>query len=224
MRTRLIEAMWLPWLVAIGVIGACGGKANGPGTTLDAYSNALGKRDFGAAYGLMSSKFKDQHSKEDFVRMMEENALEADETAAQLRNPRKRLVVTAEFQYGLDDTMSLIRERGAWRIASNPIQFYSQDTPREALRSFLRAYRLKRWDIMLRFIPNNYRETMDIEKLKRQFEGESQENIEEIMLGIEASIDAPIKDNGNEARMKYGEDNEVEMIREEGLWKIQDID
>ena len=42
-------------------------------------------------------------------------------------------------------------------IATNPLGFYDQSTPKAALRSFIRAYRLERWDIMLRFVPSSYR-------------------------------------------------------------------
>lgn len=220
----MVRSYYRVVLVIMSFSLACGGSDKGPGTTLDAYSDALGKRDFAAAYKLMSTTFRDQHSEAEFIRMMKENSVEAQETAAHLRNPDKELVITAEFQFGLDERMKLIRERGTWRVSNNPIQFYNQTTPREALRSFLRAYRLKRWEIMLRLVPELYRKTMDVDKLRMQFEGESQEDIDSMMQRIEASVDAPIKDNGNEARMKYGDNSEVEFIRENGQWKIQDLD
>ena len=62
--------------------------------------------------------------------------------------------------------MRLIQEGGQWRIATNPLGFYDQSTPKAALRSFIRAYRLERWDVMLRFVPNSYREKMTKEKMQ----------------------------------------------------------
>jgi hypothetical protein len=212
-------------VLAVTVMGiGCRSSAQGPGAALDAYSKALRKQDYAAAYELMSSSFRDKHSKEEFVRMMKENSDEASETAERLRVKPKEMAVTAEFRYGLGDRMRLIREGDSWRIASNPIQLYSQATPREALRSFVRAYKLKRWDVMLRFVPNVYRERMDVAKLQRQFEGESREDVDVMMKMLEANIDEPITDKGDEARMTYGERYEVKFIREDGLWKIRDID
>lgn len=210
-------------LMVAALCMACGPKAGGPGTTVDAYANALARQDYATAYGFMSATFRDQHSKEEFVRMMKENAAEANETAARLRSPNREMNVTAEFRFGLGETMRLVREGGAWRIAKNPIQFYTQSTPRDALRSFLRAYRLRRWDVMLRFVPDEFRQHMDEDKLREQFEGERQAELDAIMLRLEDSIDEPIQDNGNEARMSYG-DSEVEFVRENGVWKIQDLD
>ena len=227
MSTRPIGGALAPCLVAAVILwftGACGGPGKGPGGALDSYSNALSKRDFDAAYKMMSASFRERHSKEEFIEMMEENPREVGDTAARLRSPRKTMNVTAELLYGAGDRLKLVRERGKWRVDSNPIQFYSQSTPREALRSFLRAYRLKRWDIMLRFIPDAYRKLMDEKKLQEQFEGDSREDIDSLMNRLEASLDEDIQDHGSEARMLYGDGNEVEFIREGDLWKIQDID
>src|SRR5690606_9771044 len=131
---------------------------------------------------------------------------------------------TAEFDYGFGDRMSLVREGGTWLITGNPVEFYSQATPREALRSFVRAYRLKGWDMMLRVVPAVSRERMDVDKLRRQFEGASREDIDVMMKMLEANIDEPITDKGDEARMPYGDRYEVKFVREGGLWKIRDID
>jgi hypothetical protein len=120
--------------------------------------------------------------------------------------------------------MRLVREDGRWRIASNPIQFYSLATPRDALRSFIRAYRLKRWDVMLQFVPAKYRERMSVEKMREQFDGVRREEIASMMNMLEANIDEPIEDKGTEARMPYGDRYEVKFVREEGLWRVQDLD
>jgi hypothetical protein len=156
--------------------------------------------------------------------MMKENPKEVAETVDQLGRTRTSVVIHAELRYGSGERMRLLREGGDWHVATNPIQFYSQATARDALRSFLRAYRLKRWDIMLRFVPNQYRERMNADTLRRQFEGEDAAEMSERMKALEANIDAPISDKGDEARMPYGDRHEVTFVREDGLWKLQDLD
>jgi hypothetical protein len=208
---------------ALAMMLACGSPPTGPNATLQAYSKALKKRDYGAAYELMSSRFRDEHSKEEFVRMMRDNTTEAADTASRLRATPVEIAITAQVHYGFGDELYLIREGGTWRMASNPIEFYSQATPRDALRSFVRAYRLKRWELMLRFVPNEYRERMDADKLRSQFEGESKEDVEVMMRVLEANMDEPITNKGDEARMPYGDSFEVQFRREDGLWKIHDI-
>jgi len=213
-----------PPLAIVFIFAACGSSQPGPVSTLNKYSEALGSKDYGAAYKMMSANFKSKHSKEEFVRMMKDNDREVSETAARLRGPHGDVEISAEFSYGLGDTMRLVREKGSWRVASNPMAFYSQATPRDSIRSFVRAYKLQRWDIMLRFVPNKYRERMDAEKMRVQFQGPRKDEIAEQMNMIEANLDEPIADRGNRARLKYGDRFEVKFVREDDRWKIQDID
>jgi len=204
-------------------LGACGSR-KGPGQTLDRYGSALKNRDFRSAYELMSSSFRGKVSREDFERMMRDNAREVDETAARLRGKRGSIEVSAELEYGFGDQMRLVQEDGRWRIATNPLGFYDQSTPRNALRGFLRAFRLERWDVMMRFVPNAYREKMDEAKLKAQFTGPSREQIETLINTIEANVDEPIVERGNDARMSYGDRFNVQFVKEDGLWKLKDLD
>jgi hypothetical protein len=204
-------------------VTACA-RPQGPSRTLDKYGTALKNHDFAQAYDLMSSSFRSKVSREDYVRMMRDNPREVDETAERLRGKHGSLEVTAEFEYGLGDQMRMVQEGGAWRIASNPLDFYDQSTPKAALRSFIRAFRLERWDVMLRFVPNQYREKMDAAKVKDEFTGASKEQIETLINTLEANVDEPITERGNDARMSYGDRFEVKFVKEDGVWKLKDLD
>jgi hypothetical protein len=155
---------------------------------------------------------------------MRDNPREVDETADRLRGKKGSLEVSAEFEYGLGDRMLLVQEDGEWRISSNPLAFYDQSSPRNALRSFLRAYRLERWDVMLRFVPNQYREKMDAAKMKDQFTGASREQMETMINMLEANVDEAIVERGNDARMSYGDRFNVQFVKEDGAWKLKDLD
>ena len=208
--------------LAVGA-GACA-RGTGPDQTLDRYGVALKNHDFAAAYDLMSSGFRVKVSREDYVRTMRDNAREVNETADRLRGKRGSLEVSAEFEYGLGDTMRMVQEDGQWRIATYPLGFYDQLTPKVALRSFIRAYRLERWEVMLRFVPNSYREKMNAEKMKAQFTGPSREQMENLINTLEANVDEPITERGNDARMNYGEHSIVQFLKEDGAWKLKDLD
>jgi hypothetical protein len=213
-------------LIALVFSAATSGctRAKGPSQTLDNYGRALKNHDFPSAYDLMSSSFRGKVSREEYVRMMRDNPREVDETADRLRGKHGSMEVSAEFEYGLGDQMRLVQEDGHWKIATNPLQFYDQTSPKSALVSFLRAYRLGRWDIMLRFVPNTYREKMDAKKMEAQFTGPSKEQMEALMSKLEANADEPITIRGNDARMAYGEHYEVKFVKEDGVWKLKDLD
>jgi hypothetical protein len=216
-------------LLAIALVGglAVGAgcrRGGGPGGALDQYGAALHRRDFGAAYDLMSSAFRGKVSRDDYVRMMKDNGREVDETAERLEGRRGDLEVSAEFTYGVGDQLRLVQEDGRWRIATNPLAFYDQASPQAALRSFVRAYRLERWDVMLRFVPKSYREKMDAAKVKAQFQGPSHEQMESLMNALESNVGEPIKVLGTEARMSYGDHSEVKFVLEDGSWRLKDLD
>jgi hypothetical protein len=156
--------------------------------------------------------------------MMRDNPREVSDTASRLTGRRSKIEVTAELTYGLGDTLHLVHEGGGWRIAENPLAFYDQSTPRGALRSFLRAYRLERWEVMLRFVPKAYAELMNVDKMKQQFTGESKERMAQLMNMLEANVDEPVDEQGNEARLRYGTSSEIKFVREDGRWRLRDLD
>ena len=212
------------FVLGLVVLAACG-HGKGPDKTLDTYGRALKNHDFAAAYDLMSSSFRGKVSKDDYVRTMRDNPREVDETADRLGSSKRgSMEVSAEFEYGLGDQMRLVQEDGRWKVASNPLAFYDQSSPKASLRSFLRAYRLERWDIMLRFVPNQYREKMDAVKMKAQFTGPSKDNMEQLMNSLEANVDEPIQIHGTEALMHYGDHSEVKFVKEDNAWKLKDLD
>lgn len=209
-------------VISTSAIGCSGGA--GPEGALDRYSRALHKREFGEAYEMMSSAFRSKVSKEEFVRMMRDNPREVSETADRLGGGGS-VEVSAELRYGLGDSMRLVQEDGRWKLATNPLAFYDQSSPRAALRSFLRAYRLGRFDVMLRFVPERYRVRMDVAKMKAQFQGPSKDSMEKLMDMLEANVEEPIlEERAGEARLIYGESQEVKFVREDGLWKLKDLD
>ena len=210
-------------IVLCAVVAACG-PTRGPSQTLDAYARALKNHDFGTAYDLMSSSFRGKVTRDDYIRTMRDNPREVDATADRLRGGHGSLEVSAEFEYGLGDEMQLVQEGGHWHIATNPLEFYDQSTPKAALRSFLRAYRLERWDVMLRFVPDQYRDKMDVTKIKAQFTGPSKDQMEALMNTLEANVDQPIDERANSARMAYGDKYEVKFVKEDGVWKLKDLD
>ncbi|MFT3700519.1 MAG: hypothetical protein QM831_45665 [Kofleriaceae bacterium] len=210
-------------VLLLAVLVACG-SGGGPNQTLDRYGRALKNHDFGESYDQMSSSFRSKVSRDDYVRMMRDNPREVDETAERLRGKHGSLEVSAEFEYGLGDSMRLVQEGGEWKIATNPLGFYDQTSPKAALRSFIRAFRLERWDIMLKFVPTQYRDKMDVAKMKAQFTGASKEKMETLMNALEANVDEPIQERGNDARMSYGEKYEVKFLKEDGVWKLKDLE
>jgi hypothetical protein len=212
------------WLLLVLTLAACGGAAGErPGSAVDGYVELLRGGDYGRAYDMMSARYKKEHSREDFIRMMKESPTEVRETAARLGSKNRKVDVSARLVSGdLLDEVLLVQEDGQWRIASDPLSFYPQDTPGHALRSFLRAVDLKRWDVVLRFVPNEYRKHMTDANVKDEFEGKNREENATMRRILKGHLDNHIEQQGDSARMPFGDRYEVRFRREDGVWKIED--
>ncbi len=98
---------------------------------------------------------------------------------------------------------------------------FSMATPRAALLSFLLCYQKRDFVRMLQLIPDRYKNNMTAESLERQF---GEEGTQEMMEKLSDGADGPIEERGDQATLRYGDRYQLQMIREDGGWKISDID
>jgi hypothetical protein len=127
----------------------------GPSDTLRAYSDALREGRVDDAYRLLSDDAKRSMSLDAFRRAAKENPDEIKEIAAAVSRPTSDPVVTAAVNMPNGDELLLVYESGKWHIDATAIDLYSQATPRQALVGFLRAFERKRYDVILRYVPDS---------------------------------------------------------------------
>ena len=48
--------------------------------------------------------------------------------------------------------------------------------------------------------------------------------MENLINTLEANVDEPINERGNDARMSYGDRYTVQFLKEDGAWKLKDLD
>lgn len=136
---------------------ACGGGAlvqQGPSDTLRAYAQALEQGRVDDAYRLLSDEAKRSMSLEAFRRAVRENPQDVLEIARAIARPASDPVVTATVTVPNGDELLLVYEGGRWRIDAAAVDLYGQATPRQALMGFLRAFDRKRYDVILRYVPD----------------------------------------------------------------------
>ncbi len=198
-------------------------KAAGPEQVIESYREALASGAHDKAYSLMSTDFQATVTLDQFKKLIEQNKQLVDETQALLKRP-KDVTVSAEYDYGLGDRLRFVRSGGVWKLVSNPIDYYGAETPRRALRSFVRAFKHQRWDVMLEFVPRRYREQTTAKQIETQFSGVGAEDLVEKMKLLEENLSEPIIENVDTAQMSYGDLYQVVLVREVGKWKIKDLD
>ncbi|HJZ86444.1 MAG TPA: hypothetical protein VKN99_14785 [Polyangia bacterium] len=210
------------WLLSAA---ACASSPTpGPRDALGSYAEAVRGGDYDRAYALMSAEYRRRTGRDEFVKFLKDNSSDVQSAAERLRAGARDVELRAHVEYGQGERLGLVYEAGAWRLTEDPLDLFGQRTPREALRSFVRAVERKRYDVVLRFVPKRWREMTTTEKLRESWEGPQREEIEKLVRNLRAHLQDPIQEEGDEARMPYGGGFAVKFVREEGLWRIQDPD
>jgi hypothetical protein len=219
---RLLFAM-----LAAGLLTACPGPqkpADDPSGVLRAYARALEEGRAEDAYRMLSDEARRGISLEAFRRMVKDNPDEVREIGRALARPTAAPVVTATVSGPNGQELQLVLENGSWRVEATAIDLYAQDTPRHAVQGFVRALERKRYDVILRYVPDAHREGLDAAKLKSSWEGHDREEMEQVLSALKQALPtATIEETGERATMPYGAGT-LQLVRERGLWKIEDFD
>jgi len=212
--------------VAVGsLLGGCATRSDGhetPETTVVAFSRALGEGNLTAAYAMMSDDYRKRVSYADWEKMVSENSQEVLETSNALSHVRGPARTQAALDYRGKGDLVLVKNGDRWLIETDVARFYDQSTPRAALRSFVRALERKRYDMLLRLVPNADKEGMTTASLEQTWGGSERDQIERLLNNLRSNLERPIEVAGNHATLPYGGHMRVQLVREDGQWKVED--
>jgi hypothetical protein len=212
--------------LCIALCAACAGsQANDdPQSVLHAYARALEAGHADDAYRLLSDEARRGISLEAFRRMVQDDPEGVREIGRSLERPTAAPVVTATVTSPSGQELHLVLEDGKWRVDASTIDLYAQDTPRHAVQGFVRAVERKRYDIVMRYVPDAHKEGLDAAKLKEAWEGHEKDEIEQVVAALKQALPtATIEETGERATMPYGAGT-MQLVREHGQWKIENFD
>lgn len=211
-------------VVALAVTGCGAPKAEDPHSVLRSYARALEEGRSDDAYRMLSEEARRGISLDAFRRMVKDNPEEVRDIAKALARPTATPVVTATVTGGNGQELSLVLEGGVWKVEATAVDLYAQDTPRHAIQGFVRAVERKRYDVVLKFVPDSHKEGLDAAKLKAAWEGHDKEEIDQVVAALRQALPtASIEETGDRATMAHGAGT-MQLVRERGLWKIEDFD
>jgi hypothetical protein len=216
----------LPIALALALATGCMETDAGrdPSSALHAYARALEEGRADDAYRLLSDAARRGTSLDAFRRMVKDDPDGAREVGKSLERPTSAPVVTARVVAPNGQELDLVLEKGVWKVDATAIDLYGQDTPRHAVEGFVRALARKRYDVILRYVPDAHKEGLDAAKLKDAWEGHDKDEMEQVLSSLKQSLPAAkIEETGDRATMPYGAGT-MQLVREHGLWKIEDFD
>lgn len=210
----------------LGALAGCAANSASaePDRTLRAYSEALAAGRAADAYALLSSDAKKSIPFEAFERMLKENPEEIKELAGALKRPAQAPEVTATVTPPGGPTLLLVYEDGKWRVDASSIDLYSQATPERAVAAFVRAYEGKRFDVLMRFVPDSQKKDLTTESLTKAWTTEQKEDVERMMQALKTTLPtARFEVLGERATLAFGAGGTLELVREHGSWKVEDL-
>ncbi len=217
----------LPVLLLVALLAGLGCATSKPPpptpdlAVLD-FSRALNAGHFDEAYARMSREYRKRVSFKEFKRHLTENPQEATALSRALGHVHPGTVEEATVRYDDDAEVTLRREGGEWLLSTPLVDFYDQSTPRAAVRSFVRAVENKRYDVVIRLIPEVDKEGITAERLEQAWSGDGREDIERLVHNLREHLDSPIEVAGNRATLTYGDQMRVQLVREDAGWKVED--
>lgn len=208
----------MSWLAPACVSSA---SSQTPQAAISNYARALEAGDARAAYATLSVEAQRRVPFARFEAMMRENPEQVAALAKRLSQSPTQLAVTATFAGSPGEVLKLTLEDGQWKADLSAIDLYSQATPLAAVGSFVRAFEQRRYDVLLRFVPDGEKAGLSPEQLKSAWEGPQREEMSEVIEALKATLpNARVEEYGNKATLAYGSGGTVELLEENGLWKI----
>lgn len=212
-------------IVAVAaLVSCCASLSEPPPSTADnvvrSFARALSEGENRAAYELMSPAYRAGVSFETWQKNLAENPQEVGEASRRLARVRNQADVRA-LEQSPREPLVLTQDEGQWYIAKEPIELYDQTTPRAALRSFVAAFARKRYDVILRLMPEADKEGVTSETLTQHFGHAARDDIARMLSQLVPSLEAPIEQHEQHATMPYAGHRRVSFLLEQGRWRIQ---
>ncbi|MET0390783.1 MAG: hypothetical protein ABW321_32720 [Polyangiales bacterium] len=230
LRTAPDRALRITLLATlVGILGTgCASLSSKPPQAPDVmvreFARALGDGRAADAYALMSPAYRQRVTLATWKTSFEANPQEVTEAEARLARVRGPVELEAQLQHADGATLELVQDAGYWYIASEEIDFYDQSSPRAALRSFVAALTRRRYDVVLRLVPEADKEGVTTESLQTSFGHAARDDVERLLSQLRTHLDAPIEIDGARATMPYAEHKRVQFVRESDHWCIEDPD
>jgi hypothetical protein len=205
--------MRIPLLLCVGLTGCAPAPALklDPAGTVARYAAAIAHNDPHAAYALLSSTLREQRSEAEFTLQWKAAARELATQEQRLRAQGGSLPRHANVRLADGRAVPMSHDADGWKVSAvRPLEAEAA-TPEEALRRFVEALEARDFDAVLRLLADPLRATVEqalndrLEHLRRAARG-----------GL-------IETSGDRARIRYDSRYHLDLVKENGQWRIADF-
>jgi hypothetical protein len=180
-----------------------------PAATLRAWSDAIARDDPHAAWRLLSPALRAHLGESDFI--LQWKAAAADLSAQRDALQAGAVVRRAAAAAPDGRAWPLVHEDAHWRLAAPRPTEVGGETPEDTLRRLVAAVKARDLDAVLALLAEPLRTTVE-------------QALGDRLTGLEAALrQGPIDSAGNLARVRYNSRYHIDLIRENGRWRVADF-
>jgi hypothetical protein len=194
------------------LLAACGQSSHQahPDPVLEQYVELISD-DPDRAYDLLSESQRARITRDEFREAAARHPEEIEAQVHQLRlQLAQRIPVRADVPLASGEVIALVLDGGRWRIADGLAGATGLASPLETVRALRRALQRRSYQALLHVLSRDARSQVD-DEIDRVIEG----------LGDEESLRIDV--TGNRARVVYEGDHVIDLIREDGIWVVEDM-
>ena len=213
------------WAAALPVVlaAACAHAPAAPGDALAAFGDALARGDLRAAYAMTSADLQQRVPFEAFAAGFQGPAADPAALGRRIAAEATRIAPRVEVELATGERVPLLFQAGQWRVDGPVYEAWGQETPRAAIRTFVRALEARRYDVLLRLLPDRLRGGMTAERLRKFWEESDADAHRHLLSKVRAAAAAPLVESGDEAHVPLADGGEIRLVRESGSWKIEGL-
>ena len=201
--------------------GGCAHAPPAPGEALAAFGDALARGDLRGAYAMTSADLQRRIPFEAFAAGFQGPAADPATLGRRIASESGRVAPRVEVELAAGERVPLVFETGQWRVDGPVYEAWGQETPRAAIRTFVRALDARRYDVVLRLVPDRLRGGMTPERLRSFWEESDADAHRRLLAKIRAAASAPLVESGDEAHAPLADGGELRLMREQSGWKIE---
>lgn len=210
----VVLSSFATWTVCAA--SACAPAALGPRDTVSEFEAATARGDGDAAYALLDDGARARVDREAFVR-----------SVGQARRDTPLAVRNTEIRASLAGAAAaLVYENDTWRLDAPALVLpWDQSTPDTAVDALLRAWESRRYDVMLRFVPDEVRAGLDETTLRTYCEGAERTRLERMFAELAEPTRERAQTNDDHALVRFGEAPAkiLRLVRQRRAWKVVEI-
>jgi len=183
-----------------------------PRVAADAYADAIDRADVDAIYNMLDEETRRSLTREDVRLLVADQRQELSDRAKALRSKDTRVRASARIRFpdGEDAVLDLA-EDGRFRIASADALPAGARTPTQALDQLRRVLARRSYAGLLRVLSTPTRSTLE-------------NDVRSLVDGLQNPEDLEVQLSGDSATVRVPGGRLIKLRREEGTWRIDDID